>query len=354
MQLQPKYGKLQSENAGLQSENADLRQQLTEARARLSTAAPSASASLPLCPSSQAGIAASGTDATSQSPSCSEDFLIKTELGDEKDSWLSHGPSAEAQLAEVSAEMTWAVHSHLEAKIAQIARADQRHEDLKAKVDRMSQDHGHALHKLQEEAAAGHTIISDLRSKLHRAQESQAAITAEGDSAISILQQQLLASAASEEPVSLNIAVLDGTDRICQLEADMEASQRRHADDLAQAQDELSSTGDRSDILELQLEHTEQQLHAAQSEAESQTGAANSRIRELQGRHSEEIHDLVEHASFLAADARKDQQQAANEVHVLQGTVVQLRLQQSLSLWNIGAAVTTYVSRRIFGLHPLL
>ncbi len=413
VQLQAENSSLRSENGDLKQQLAQMQTQLS-ATAAAPVSASASPTSISLTSSSQSStpmpqVPADAGHPTSDGPDNIE-LLHQTTWDDEEASWLSHGPldvaelcsqslpdpywlppsplqaqtaQAEPCMSSLKAEASSLREEHaeamerLQAQAARTAQAEQRSKSLKEEADCLRLEHADAIERLQ--ALEGHSStaeqrissleaeasslrqdrshhqdrIAELQAELQRTQESHAAAFAEADNTINNLQQ-LLAEAAFHESVTLHIAVPDGSEHICKLEADLEASQRRHAADLAQAQDELSSIERHSDILELQLEHSEQQLHAAQSEAESQTDAANNHIGELVAGHSEDIKDLVLHADRLSADACRERQRSANEAHVLQGTIVQLQLQQSLSLWNIGVAVTTHVSRGIFGSRSLL
>ncbi len=330
--------------------------------------------------------------------------------------WLSHGPSLEQQFAELSdeslPELSWVPHTILQAQQAQIAEAEQRAASLEGQAacmrlelahanDRLQAlqaqqaqtaeteqraaslegqaacmrfEHAAAAVGLQAEAADAQAIISSLQAKLQRAEESHAADVAEAES-IDFLHQELLAQAASDEPVSLQIAVQGNTERIHQLDAEAECMRITHADDLAQ-----SHAG-----LQHQLRSAQAQLAAAAAAAEAQaqatidqTSAAARRIAELENstssleaRHSEDgakigglesstsdleaqrsrdaatienLQDGPTHAACLAAEAAKhcDGRSAA-----LEKQCVQLRLQRS---WlTTGAAVTTDISRCVFG-----
>ncbi len=327
--------------------------------------------------------------------------------------WLSHGPSLEQQLAELSdeslPELSWAPHTILQAQQAQIAEAEQRAASLEGQAacmrlelahanDRLQAqqaqtaeaeqraaslegqaacmrfEHAAAAAGLQAQAADAQAVIRSLQAKLQRAEESRAADVAEAES-IDFLHQELLAQAASDEPVSLQIAVQGNTERIHQLETEAEVMRITYVDELEQ-----SHAG-----LQHQLRCAQAQLAAAAAAAEAQaqatidqTSAAGLRIAELENstssleaRHSEDgakigglesstsdleaqrsrdaatienLQDGLTHAACLAAEAAKhsDGRSAA-----LKKQCMQLRLQQS---WlTTGAAVTTNISRCVFG-----
>ncbi len=327
--------------------------------------------------------------------------------------WLSHGPSLEQQFAELSdeslPELSWVPHTILQAQQALTAEAEQRAASLEGPAacmrlelaranDRLQAqqaltaeaeqraaslegqaacmrfEHTAAAAGLQAEAADAQAIIRSLQAKLQRAEESHAADVAEAES-IDFLHQELLVQAASDEPVSLQIAVQGNTERIHQLEAEAEVMRITHADDLAQSHaklqhqlktamaelaaaataantqaqattDQASAAGRRI----AELENNTSSLKARHSEDGAKIGGLESSTSDLEAQRSrdaatiENLQDGLTHAACLAAEAAKhsDGQSAAWEKQC-----VQLRLQQS---WlTTGAAVTTHISRCVFG-----